>query len=150
MLTIQLDTIDVQDAFDTLVKSLQDTSPLMQRLSHVMLTSVLENFEQGGRPNKWKHKYDDTPSKLTQTSRLKGSINRVFDSASAVVGTNVEYAAIHHFGGAIKPKRAKALRFGGRFAKQVTIPARPFLVLTDSDLEEIEYTTQDYLRHIID
>lgn len=48
------------------------------------------------------------------------------------------YAAIHHFGGIIKPKNGKALAFktaGGdfRMLKQVTITARPYLGLSETD-----------------
>jgi len=51
-----------------------------------------------------------------------------------MVGTNVVYAAIHQFGG-------KAGR-----GRKVTIPARPFLKLTDEDLEKILQTVEEYLK----
>ena len=50
-----------------------------------------------------------------------------------VVGTNVKYAKIHEYGGTIKPKRFDKLYIKDRFgnitatAKEVKIPARPFL-----------------------
>lgn len=149
MISIQINTVNLQHAFDALIGRLQDTSPLMQRVSHTMLTGVLENFEQGGRPA-WAKKWDGSTSKLQDTGRLKSSITRDFDRASAVVGTNVVYGPIHHFGGVIKPKRAKALRFNGRFASQVTMPSRPFLTLSDEDLDYIEQIGQNYLTGIID
>lgn len=47
------------------------------------------------------------------------------------IGTNLEYAAIHEFGGTIKPKKAKKLRFeiDGEvfFVDKVVMPARPYL-----------------------
>jgi phage gpG-like protein len=56
---------------------------------------------------------------------------------TVVFGTNMVYGRIHQEGGRtraheIRPKRAKALRFNGRFAKKVQhpgsdIPARPYL-----------------------
>lgn len=53
------------------------------------------------------------------------------DDIIATVGTNVEYAAIHEYGGVIVPKVAKSLRFviGGKeiHAKKVTMPERSFL-----------------------
>lgn len=53
------------------------------------------------------------------------------DRIKAEVGTNLKYARIHEYGGIIKPVKGKFLKFeiGGRtiFAKQVKIPARPFL-----------------------
>ncbi|MEM6504803.1 MAG: HK97 gp10 family phage protein [Planctomycetota bacterium] len=48
------------------------------------------------------------------------------------VGTNLQYAKIHEFGGVITPTRAKALKFqladgSWRTARRVVIPARPFI-----------------------
>lgn len=72
-----------------------------------------------------------------KTGRLRQSMQiQVFED-SAVIGTNVEYARIHEFGGTtppheIRPRRGKALFFGGRFAAHVvhpraTVPARPYM-----------------------
>lgn len=72
-----------------------------------------------------------------QTGRLRASILPLItrdtpDRVTAEVGTNVEYARIHELGGTIKPNRAEWLRFnipgvGWRSAKEVRIPARPFM-----------------------
>lgn len=71
-----------------------------------------------------------------KTGRLRRSINYSVDYANskttAIVGTNVEYAGIHEFGGVIParivyPKKKSALKFtvGGKvvFAKRANIPA---------------------------
>lgn len=149
MIEIRVDTSGINDAFEEMVRRLRDTSPLMQEVAHVMDTAVSENFERGGRP-KWLGKWDGSDSKLQDTGRLKSSITRVFDDTSAVVGTNVIYAGIHNFGGVIKPKKAKALYFNGRIVSQVKMPARPFLVLEESDMQEIEYVGQQYLWSLFD
>jgi phage gpG-like protein len=75
------------------------------------------------------------------------------------VGTNVAYAAIHQFGGqtkphVIKPRYKRALAFGGVIVRQVqhpgsNIPARPFLVLTPEDGQDLVDEAQDYLREQI-
>lgn len=49
-----------------------------------------------------------------------------------IVGTNVKYAAIHEFGGIIRPKKAGGVLVwkgedGPIFAKSVKIPQRPYL-----------------------
>ena len=73
------------------------------------------------------------------------------------VGTNVVYAAIHQFGGIIPPhiiraRRARALRIPGiGFRRAVhhpggTIPARPYLGLSDTDERVIQDLTEDWLR----
>ncbi|PVX80045.1 phage virion morphogenesis protein [Paraburkholderia unamae] len=96
---------------------------------------------------------------LQASGRLASSITPAYDATSARVGTNVVYAAIHQFGGqtrahVIRPKNAKALHFGGIFAKQVNhpgskIPARPFLAITPSDGVAIEEAMANYLRNVV-
>lgn len=64
---------------------------------------------------------------LSDTGRLKTSIDVAAGSDTVQVGTNVVYAAIHQLGGTIKPKKGKALKFGSTIVSKVTMPARPFL-----------------------
>ncbi|WP_103035222.1 phage virion morphogenesis protein [Castellaniella caeni] len=159
MIKIQVNVTALQDAMDRLIAGLQDTTPLMQEVVFVMQGAVAENFEQGGRP-KWQAKKDGKPSRLQDTGKLTSSITPAFDRTSAVVGTNVAYAAIHQFGGktaphVIRPKTKKALKFGGKIRRSVNhpgsnMPARPFLALTQDDRDEIELTAQSYLRRLID
>lgn len=74
---------------------------------------------------------------LRDTRRLQSSFTYQTNARGFELGTNVEYAAIHQFGGTITPKRAKRLRFAGPngapvFASSVRIPARPMLPKTVS------------------
>ena len=46
-----------------------------------------------------------------KSGTLRRSIVEKVNGMKATVGTNVVYAAIHEYGGTIRPKRAKALRF---------------------------------------
>lgn len=68
---------------------------------------------------------------LRASNTLYNSITREYSINTVTVGSLVEYAAIHQFGGKIVPKNAKALVFklGGGIVrvKSVTIPARPYL-----------------------
>ncbi len=68
-----------------------------------------------------------------RTGRLRQSVRpspaRIVGSAVlSSIGTNVEYAAIHEFGGTIVPKNKQALKFsvGGRFVTvtKVVMPKR--------------------------
>ena len=69
------------------------------------------------------------------------------------IGSNLKYAAIHHFGGTIRAKRAKALRFriGDTFVMKiaVTIPARPALGENDEDERYLVETAEDWLPHAL-
>lgn len=66
------------------------------------------------------------------TGTLAKSItSQVVTNDRATVGTNVAYAAIHEFGGIIRPKTASALKFKVKdvwvITGQVTMPERSYL-----------------------
>lgn len=71
-----------------------------------------------------------------QTLRDKGILANSFtfepiSSDGLIYGTNVWYGEVHQKGWVIEPKKARALRWGAgkdaKFAKRVTIPARPMV-----------------------
>jgi phage virion morphogenesis protein len=65
---------------------------------------------------------------------------------SILVGAAMEYAAIHQWGGEIKPKAAKALFVPGYgMLQKVTIPARPYLGVSPDDTEAIEAAAAAFL-----
>lgn len=72
---------------------------------------------------------------------LKGSITFATGASQVAVGSNKVYAAIHQFGGVIRPKNARALvfRIGDRVirARSVTIPARPYVGFGPADEEAV-------------
>lgn len=70
---------------------------------------------------------------LIRTGRLRSSISWKVRGTRIYVGTNVVYAAIHQFGG-----------FAGR-GRRVRIPARPFLGLSQTDVEEAEALLREWL-----
>lgn len=119
-----------------LANAAQDRTPLMRSIAGTMESAVLQNFDVGGRPKWLGLKYrQGTP--LVDTENLMNSITSYYDNDSAEVGTNEPYAAIHQFGG-------KAGR-----GRKVDIPARPFLVLTPQDEEDILDDVQAYFRSVI-
>lgn len=140
-------------ALEALANRVAHRAPLMRAISEDMHAAVMENFEQEGRP-KWLP-IERAGEILQKSGRLRSSIDSDSDNDSAVVGTNVIYANIHNQGGktrahVILPRNKKALAFGGRVVKKVNhpgsdIPARPFLTLTDEDMDGIAETISDYL-----
>ncbi len=72
---------------------------------------------------------------------LKGSITFAAARNQVEVGSNKVYAAIHQFGGVIRPKTARSLAFhlGGHLvlARSVTVPARPYLGFGPADEEAV-------------
>ncbi len=88
---------------------------------------------------------------LIKSNRLASSFTFAATDQAVEWGTNVIYAGIHQFGGIIKPKSKKALKFKGadgriHTVKQVTIPARPFLGVTESDQKEFIEVFNDWLK----
>lgn len=80
---------------------------------------------------------------------LLGSIAHHVGNDMVSWGSNLVYAAIHQLGGTIRPRSAKRLVFqiGNMtvFAKEVTIPARPYLGFSQANLSEIRDTVNDWL-----
>ncbi|MCG9060252.1 phage virion morphogenesis protein [Laribacter hongkongensis] len=160
MIDIRIERSWLTEALTGLVQACRQRAPLMKELAGDMADAVESNFEAQGRPA-WQGIRSRPGGRILQDSgRLASSIVSGSDNDSAVVGTNVVYAAIHHHGGKTRPhviraRHAKALRFGGRFARSVNhpgsaIPARPFLSLTDDDATRMEQRVADYLRQAID
>lgn len=155
-------TISVEDAAArAMLNKLgqMDTAPLMRRLGERIQAWTQDRFDANqqqapdGTPwaklnpkyaqNKPRHLQN---RKLTLSGHLRKSIRwQLLDSQSVLVGTNVKYAAIHQFGGTIRPKKGKALAFGGRFVQSVTIPARPYLGISEQDNKEIREIIKDWV-----
>lgn len=113
------------------------------------------------------------PGKILQrTGQLLRSITASADENTAQVGTNKVYAAVHQFGGLITQaprssiyvqQRYKKGKKKGKFkkvpesqkqfgqgftykARNIRIPARPFLNLSDSAIDEIKEAIFRYLN----
>lgn len=136
-----------------------DRKGLNIALAEGVRESTLERFKQGRGPDgkRWKTsiRAAETGGKtLIDSSQLRNSIKTTADASGFAVGTNVKHAATHQFGDkgrTIRAKRAKNLRFqvGGQWISKkkvkVNIPARPFLGLSDEDMQEIKATTEEFI-----
>lgn len=104
-----------------LLGRMRNKRPGLKIIGQIIRTSVVRNFEKGGRPQKWK------PLKKATLAQKKGNkilINKGFDGgllgsinvkateSSVSVGTNKKYAAIHQIGGTIKhPAHERIIHF---------------------------------------
>ena len=134
-------------------KKLGNTQALMDSVGDALVSGTLKRFddEEGPDGNKWEpsgRAEDDGGQTLTDT----GPVRRMRFNASdtVMVGSNLKYARIHQKGGTITPKKAKKLVFKGRGGKkvavdQVTIPARPYLGISDEDMDDVKSTMTDFL-----
>lgn len=113
---------------------LGDMSSFWDAVGQIMRTSMMDNFEAGGRPRKWKKlsKAYAKRKKGNKTLIASGVMRNSTDykAASSYVdfgSYGVEYAARHNFG------------FG-------TTPQRKFVVMHRHDRAEIYATLDDYLE----
>ena len=142
---IKIENQEVNKRLLEIARKTENLRPLMKNIAGILAFSTEENFKNEDRPEKWtdladitkenrrkQHKY---PGQILQVSgQLASSISTQYDDNSAVIGSNLPYAAIHQLGGQ-----------AGR-NKKVKIPARPYINLTDDDFKEIMHETQKYLK----
>lgn len=138
---------EVRDLLADLAGRMGDLRPVMRVIGETMHTSIQRNFEKGGRPRSWKRLAPATIAQRKKEGKWPGRILVRKGTSGGLLGTlkyrpfsnkvvvraNKIYAAIHHFGG-----RA------GRGHK-VLIPARPYMMIQDEDLVEINKALSDYV-----
>lgn len=145
--TIKTEDAGVLAALRRVVGTLADPTPLAAEIAALGENSTRLRFRTQIAPDgsTWKPslRAQITGGRtLTQDGHLSGSLSARHGRDFAEWGVNRIYAAIHQFGGVIRPKTAKALRFqlaGGGFAvvQSVTMPARPYLGLSDDDRSDV-------------
>ena len=142
---IKIDNKKVEKALLEIAQKTSNLRPLMKNIAGIMADSTEENFKEEGRP-KWKDLSEKTKTARKKTGHYPGQILQVsgqlalsvttqYDDTSVVIGSNKVYAAIHQLGGQAGKN------------KKTTIPARPYLKLTDDNLEEILEQTKRYLEN---
>ena len=133
---IKIDNQEVNQRLLELAHRGENLRPLMKNIAGILAYSTEENFANEGRPDKWldlseptkkqRKKSGHWPGQILQVSgQLASSINTYYDDESAIIGSNLDYAAIHQLGGQAGKN------------KSVSIPARPYLKLSDDDFVEI-------------
>ena len=134
-----------------------DFRGIHKELGEMMVSSTLRRFKREINPagKKWKKSLRVklfSGKTLSDTARLKRSIHYEADAKKVEVGTDVKYAAIHQFGGIIKAKSGGYLKFtiGGQFAqkKEVTIPQREFLGISEDDKQEAVQIIESRFRRL--
>ena len=142
---IKLDNKEVLTRLQELASRGENLRPLMKNIAGIMATATEENFKDEGRPDKWidlsettkkqRQKIGKYPGQILQVSgQLASSFSTAYDDNSAVIGSNLAYAAIHQLGGQAGKN------------KKTTIPARPYLKLTDYENIEIVEAIEDFLK----
>lgn len=142
---IKIDNKEVLTRLQELASRGENLRPLMKNIAGIMATATEDNFKNEGRPDKWvdlsettkkqRQKIGKYPGQILHVSgQLASSVSTAYDDNSALIGSNLAYAAIHQLGGQTGKN------------KKTTIPARPYLKLTDDNFEEILTETEKFLK----
>ena len=142
---IKIDNQEVSKRLLELAHKGENLRPLMKNIAGIFAYSTEENFANEGRPDKWldlsertkkqRKKSGHWPGQILQVSgQLASSISIYYDDESAIIGSNLDYAAIHQLGGQAGKN------------KSVSIPARPYLNLISDDYEGIIAQVENYLK----
>ncbi len=144
-ISVTIQDASVRRGFEQLARLMTNTRPVMAAIGTALVASTHMRFVTQTDPDgqAWQALNAEYASGkrnsriLTETGRLRDSINSRPGNDHVLVGTNVIYAAPHQFGAVIEPKSASHLffRMGGNLiiANKVTLPARPFLGISSDD-----------------
>ncbi|MGE4501975.1 MAG: phage virion morphogenesis protein [Thiomicrospira sp.] len=153
-------TIDDKAARDALARlSGLDLAQMLRGVGEVLTNSTRERLAAGvdvqGKPFVPLSPLTQQLKKKNKTKPLirEGDLFRelsyqlVNGGRALEFGSDRKYAALQQFGGVVKPKTARALHLGGKvFAKQVVIPARPFIGFTAQDEQMILANIADHIE----
>jgi phage virion morphogenesis protein len=144
--------------------SSQDRAALLRNIGAEVEAQTQERFDTQTDPegNDWKALAQKTKdyyikngfgggSLLVQRGGLRDSIeSQLSGSWGVLVGATKIYAAIHQCGGDIVPKNAAALFVPGYGRlKKVTIPARPYVGISNDNAAEIVLEVQKFIAERI-
>ena len=142
---IKIDNKKVLTRLQELASRGENLRPLMKNIAEIMATVTEDKFKDEGKPDKWvdlskttkkqQQKIGKYPGQILQISgQLASSVSTAYDNNSAVIGSNLAYAAIPQLGDQTGKN------------KKTTIPARPYLKLTDDNFEEILTETEKFFK----
>lgn len=150
-----IDYGNVADFLHVAILSLDNPNAMWGEMGEAMIDIHRQRFRAQISPEgeKWQELapwYKDQKRRnknkiLTLNGYLSGTLRYQIEPDGLLFGSSLPYAAIHHFGGVIKPKTAKALNVGGRLVRQVTIPARPWLGLSAADHDRLLMIARKHL-----
>ncbi len=160
---IELDLSELQTArkqLEQLRASMGDLRPLLEAIREDLLWSHEERAQREVDPqgHAWArlnpaYAAGKRGSRILRASGRMLSLSSRVEGDTVVIGSGAKYAATHQFGATIRPKAKKALRFqmGGRWftKKSVTIPARPFLGVSEQDRDNMAEAVVEFAQEAL-
>lgn len=161
-ITIELDSAELEAALVRAIEAGRDMRQPMGEISEEWLALARQRFADEKDPwgVPWAKRWGETGKEANgdasrKVLHLTGALERAivpdFGSDFAQVGVLPsggpgKYAAVHNFGGVIRPKEKKALSFGGRVVAQVVMPKRQYLGIGPDEQATVEDVLGDWLR----
>lgn len=142
-------------ALQRAIEAVGDLSKPMSDISGDWIEATRSRFNQQIDPMgvPWAPRKDSNNSKplLVAEGELRNQLQTEFGPDYAEVGVEdtggpSEYAAIHNFGGVVRPKKAKALRTPFGVFAQIVIPKRQFIGASDADQANAVQILSDHLK----
>ena len=136
-----------------------DHKALYDELGDILLDGVHDRFKRGvapdGRP--WQKSWRaiaQNGQTLRDTGRLLNSIITITKKNNVIVGTDVLYAKLMHYGGTIRAKSKPYLVFktptgGWVKRKSITVPARPIFGVSEDDAQNMLTAIEEYLEDLL-
>lgn len=159
-LTAHLDATQAQQQLGRAVAAWGNPVPILRAIGVGLARNTRRRFDLGVDPDgqPWAalhpaYEMDKKGPGILRESGMRGGLQGsiTFDVAGRelAVGSNKIYAAVHQFGATIKPRNGPYLvfRMAGALvkARQVTIPARPYLGIGDEDEETVLEVAEAFL-----
>ena len=149
----------IQDWLAKVEQKSKDNTELYSALGDILLDGVHDRFKRGvapdGRP--WQKSWRaiaQNGQTLRDTGRLLNSIITITKKNNVIVGTDVLYAKLMHYGGTIRAKSKPYLVFktptgGWVKRKSITIPARPIFGVSEDDAQNMLTAIEEYLEDLL-
>ncbi|PZU89075.1 MAG: phage virion morphogenesis protein [Chelatococcus sp.] len=160
-------TVEIHVALDTgsegiaklekLIQRAERKSDLLKNVGEALLETTDQRFEDEKDPQgkAWEPLKPLTVELrgasgpiLTLSGRLKGSLNYEVSGDTLRLGPSAIHGAVHQFGATIEgkngPLRMPMKGGGAKYARKVTIPARPYVGFGPEDEKATTETVQDW------
>ena len=128
-------------------------SKILPRWAERVTRSIMKNFDAEGRPDKWDKSQKESGKTLAVSSKLRNSFSWQIKDRTVTWGTNLIYAAIHNFGGTVRPKvtpkmrkfawakwyeteddKWKGLALTVKTKLEIKLPKRQYAMIQDDDI----------------
>jgi len=136
---MKCDTKEVQTALAELFRKQATLKPFFEMIWPILHRSIMANFRAGGRPNRWPYLSDATINARKKRKTWRegvgsdqpilqeyGKLRESVGSVLSITDTRLEYGT--------NDVRAGALQFGW---KKKHLPARPFIMFQDEDIDRV-------------